>query len=349
MKEIWVWFVGTGHKVERRQAHNLIVVMSVLHMFSQIRAGMWRRKKHFDQFSVFPSHVSGCSDDVYNSKTRFYYCKKSRYSSKHTKTGTRHTPSTSTVDTWILSLYHRPPCRTIGPRPVLATRPIALGALTRWALLLLVAAVSKGMAGETAVKSYKPQVLCGYEHCPRPPHATHNSKWRVVTPGTSAGGRDWSAYTGQTLCDGCYSTFRKHGTFSRSVRTGPGTGSMWAPRDGATRDALDEHGEHGEHGERAQSSDGGGAPVGVKRQRPSNIEAAAAAAPSVVGELHSEVALLENLRDGGVAKRPTRERKPSARMQGATDFAGGRKAGGPCAPLVAPLFEVPPAPTPQAV
>ena len=116
---------------------------------------------------------------------------------------------------------------------------------------------------------------------------------------------------------------------------------MWAPRDGAMLDGQD---EHGEQGERAQTSDGErSAPVGVKRQRPSSTEPA----PSVVGELHSEVALLENLRGGGVARRPTRERKPSARMQGATDFAGGRMGGGPCAPLVAPLFEVPPPHTPN--
>jgi len=50
----------------------------------------------------------------------------------------------------------------------------------------------------------------------------HSKKWRVVTPGTSAGGRDWEPLVDQTLCDSCYSTYRKHGTFVRSVRTNEG-------------------------------------------------------------------------------------------------------------------------------
>ncbi len=37
-----------------------------------------------------------------------------------------------------------------------------------------------------------------------------------------AGGRDWQPLLGSTLCDSCYSTYRKHGTFMRAVRTPQG-------------------------------------------------------------------------------------------------------------------------------
>ena len=65
----------------------------------------------------------------------------------------------------------------------------------------------------------KPQNMCMYELCPSP---MHSNKWRTVTSTTGAGGRDWSALCGKTLCDSCYSTYRKHGTFVRSVRTDEG-------------------------------------------------------------------------------------------------------------------------------
>lgn len=77
-------------------------------------------------------------------------------------------------------------------------------------------------AGKSA--SCKPQRQCQYEHCPSP---MHSSKWRVVTRTTVAGGRDWQKLLGMTLCDSCYSTYRKHGTFIRSVRTPEG----WARFD----------------------------------------------------------------------------------------------------------------------
>lgn len=75
---------------------------------------------------------------------------------------------------------------------------------------------------ESAMKrgcGVKGQKMCCYQHCPSP---LHSKKWRVVTPGTSAGGRDWEPLVDQTLCDSCYSTYRKHGTFVRSVRTNEG-------------------------------------------------------------------------------------------------------------------------------
>lgn len=79
---------------------------------------------------------------------------------------------------------------------------------------------------KTVVKSAncKPQRTCLYEHCPSP---MHSSKWRVVTATTVAGNRDWQSLFGMTLCDSCYSTYRKHGTFIRSVRTAEG----WARFD----------------------------------------------------------------------------------------------------------------------
>ncbi|KAJ1488058.1 hypothetical protein T484DRAFT_1784529, partial [Baffinella frigidus] len=70
---------------------------------------------------------------------------------------------------------------------------------------------------------------CAYECCPSrggpsrgSARAREKDKWRVVTPDTTAGGRDWTALAGKTLCDSCYSTFRKHGTLVRSVRTPEG-------------------------------------------------------------------------------------------------------------------------------
>jgi hypothetical protein len=65
----------------------------------------------------------------------------------------------------------------------------------------------------------KAQKICCYQFCPSP---MHSKKWRTVTHGTSAGGRDWDSLVGQLLCDSCYSTYRKHGTFMRSVRTNEG-------------------------------------------------------------------------------------------------------------------------------
>ena len=55
-----------------------------------------------------------------------------------------------------------------------------------------------------------------YQHCPSP---MHSRKWYVVTSTTVAGGRDWSSLCGMTLCDRCYTFYRKHGTFIRPVRT----------------------------------------------------------------------------------------------------------------------------------
>ena len=69
------------------------------------------------------------------------------------------------------------------------------------------------------VAGMKGQKVCCYQLCPSP---LHSKKWRIVTRGTSAGGRDWEPLVGQTLCDSCYSTYRKHGTFVRSVRTNEG-------------------------------------------------------------------------------------------------------------------------------
>jgi len=61
--------------------------------------------------------------------------------------------------------------------------------------------------------------MCSLQDCPAP---THSKKWRIVSKKTSAGNRNWTWMIGQTLCDSCYSSFRKHGTFVRSVRTAGG-------------------------------------------------------------------------------------------------------------------------------
>ena len=57
----------------------------------------------------------------------------------------------------------------------------------------------------------KGQKVCCYQLCPSP---LHSKKWRVITPDTRAGGRDWEPLIDQTLCDSCYSTYRKHGTLN---------------------------------------------------------------------------------------------------------------------------------------
>ena len=69
--------------------------------------------------------------------------------------------------------------------------------------------------------SIKSQKMCCYQNCPAP---MQTKKWRTVTPGTTAGGRDWTLLLNQTLCDSCYSTYRKHGTFARSQRCANGGG-----------------------------------------------------------------------------------------------------------------------------
>ena len=74
-------------------------------------------------------------------------------------------------------------------------------------------------SARTGTVCSKGQRICCYQFCSSP---MHSKKWRTVTHGTSAGGRDWDSLVGQLLCDSCYSTYRKHGTFVRSVRTKEG-------------------------------------------------------------------------------------------------------------------------------
>lgn len=81
---------------------------------------------------------------------------------------------------------------------------------------------TKASSGAMAGKQHR---VCFYEQCPSP---LQSNKWRIVTCGTTAGGRAWGSLVGKTLCDSCYSTFRKHGTLVRSVRTPEG----WARLDG---------------------------------------------------------------------------------------------------------------------
>jgi len=72
----------------------------------------------------------------------------------------------------------------------------------------------------------KPQKICSYQNCPAP---LQTKKWRKVTPDTTAGGRNWALLVSQTLCDSCYSTYRKHGTFARSQRCANGGGWSRVP------------------------------------------------------------------------------------------------------------------------
>jgi hypothetical protein len=156
-----------------------------------------------------------------------------------------------------------------------------------------------GKARKVAAKaaSCKPQRMCMYEHCPSP---MHSSKWRVVTATTVAGGRDWQSLFGMTLCDSCYSTYRKHGTFIRSVRTTEG----WARFDhSAQTHILNKPSK-----KRVSPT-----PRPVKRSRPGTSAADPAAkrrAPSLIVDNESESLTLDLL-----AGRPRRERKPSAKLR----------------------------------
>jgi hypothetical protein len=74
-------------------------------------------------------------------------------------------------------------------------------------------------AGTPGTACRKGQKICSYQFCSSP---MHSKKWRTITHGTSTGGRDWDFLVGQLLCDSCFSTYRQHGTFMRSVRTNEG-------------------------------------------------------------------------------------------------------------------------------
>ena len=138
-------------------------------------------------------------------------------------------------------------------------------------------------ARKPAVKSAmcKPQRQCQFEHCPSP---MHSSKWRVVTRTTVAGGRDWQKLLGMTLCDSCYSTYRKHGTFIRSVRTPEG----WARFD---------------HSAQAHILN----KPSKKRVAPAPPRAAKRARPSPPMRID-----IDTYEDAG---RPKRERRPSSKLR----------------------------------
>mmetsp|Transcript_12536 Transcript_12536/g.29310 ORF Transcript_12536/g.29310 Transcript_12536/m.29310 type:complete len:500 (+) Transcript_12536:182-1681(+) len=111
---------------------------------------------------------------------------------------------------------------------------------------------AKKAGGGKAHAAGKQSKVCFYDLCPSP---GQSNKWRTVTEGTAAGGQNWDGLMGKTLCDSCYSTFRKHGTLVRSIRT----------PEGWTR--LDSEG-------RVQASVKGGA-----RKRPIASPAASTATP----------------------------------------------------------------------
>ncbi len=156
---------------------------------------------------------------------------------------------------------------------------------------------AKGRKVAAKAASCKPQRMCMYEHCPSP---MHSSKWRVVTATTVAGGRDWQTLFGMTLCDSCYSTYRKHGTFIRSVRTTEG----WARFDhSAQTHILNKPSK-----KRVSPT-----PRPVKRSRQGTSAADPAAkrrAPSLIVDNESESLTVDLL-----AGRPRRERKPSAKLR----------------------------------
>jgi len=142
----------------------------------------------------------------------------------------------------------------------------------------------------------------------KPQHSTLNPqpsiKWRVVTPDTTAGGRDWTSLMGKTLCDSCYSTFRKHGTFIRSVRTPEGWTRFDLSADASDYTATAASASYKAPGasakrQRAGASDRPEAEGLAKRAARSNNVPERAASPS------------DELAEG----RPSRSRKPSMRLQ----------------------------------
>jgi len=156
---------------------------------------------------------------------------------------------------------------------------------------------------DSAIKrapGFKGQKMCCYTQCPSP---LHSKKWRVVTKGTSAGARDWAPLVGQTLCDSCYSTFRKHGTFIRSVRTNEG----WFRVDSSGSQPSDLS-----CGDKPKKS-----PQAVKRQRCNDRPDSESAhkrqdrRPVMVRD-----SLHENGEEGSpLEPRPSRSRKPSEKMK----------------------------------
>ena len=138
------------------------------------------------------------------------------------------------------------------------------------------------------------QRQCMYEHCPSP---MHSSKWRVVTETTVAGARDWQPLCGMTLCDSCYSTYRKHGTFIRSVRTPEG----WARFDHSAQTHILN---------KPTKKRTAPAPRPAKRSRPaSSVE------PVVKRERRNTMLSTEDDVDLLQAGRPRRDRKPSAKLR----------------------------------
>eukprot|EP00960_Hanusia_phi_P048921 759257-Hanusia_phi.AAC.2 len=70
--------------------------------------------------------------------------------------------------------------------------------------------------------------LCEVDLCPLPQPA---KRWHTITDKTVAGGRDWTRHIGITICDACFSFFRRNGTFDRSFRKPEETKSLCKPTE----------------------------------------------------------------------------------------------------------------------
>jgi len=154
---------------------------------------------------------------------------------------------------------------------------------------------AKGRKTAAKGSSCKTQRTCLYEHCPSP---MQSSKWRVVTATTVAGNRDWQSLFGMTLCDSCYSTYRKHGTFIRSVRTPEG----WARFD---------HSAQAHILNKPSKKRVTPAPRPIKRARPSMTSQH----PMAGSVKRCRLVIDEGVSEDPQAGRPKRERKPSAKMR----------------------------------
>lgn len=127
--------------------------------------------------------------------------------------------------------------------------------------------------------------VCFYDLCPSP---LQSNKWRTVTEGTTAGGQAWNGLIGKMLCDSCYSTFRKHGTLVRSVRTADG----WARLD-----------NDGTVHRPNQTKNNRKRPAAASNPSPS---------PEASPKSRKKTAVLV---EGSVVDRASRERKPSLRAR----------------------------------
>lgn len=157
----------------------------------------------------------------------------------------------------------------------------------------------------------KSQSMCSYSNCPLP---YQSNKWRTVTAETGAGGQDWTPLMGKLLCDSCYSTYRKHGTLVRSVRTSEGWSRIDV--DGTCRPNTTQHAAK----KRQRAECASGEHVKARRIAAEAARASALQAMAAASSLDS------------AAGRPCREKRPSIRLREIMEENPSIASGSPIAP-----------------